>query len=291
LTYLVFPALIWAALRFGQRGATLAVAVAVGLGVWNITHFAGPFFYNANTQDVLRAQLYIAVAALSTLCLAAVVSEREEFAERLGASRARLFDAAEGERRRIERNLHDGAQQRLLALAVHLRLAAEQAQQAPDQSPALFAAAEEELTLAFDELRQLAQGIHPAVLTSLGLANAVQTLAARSTVPVRLIELPSTRLDETAEATAYYVLAEAVTNAQKYARASAIGIRAAVVGDTLHVEVLDDGVGGAAESPGSGLEGLRYRVEAVDGTFELQSTRARGTRVAAAIPTLPRESP
>src|SRR5262249_29126243 len=117
LTYLVFPALIWAALRFGQRGSTMAVAVAVSFAVWNTVHYAGPFHFHSITHSILSVQLYIAVAALSTLCLAAVVSERRTYAAGLERSRTRIVEAADEERRRLERNLHDGAQHRLTALA------------------------------------------------------------------------------------------------------------------------------------------------------------------------------
>ena len=108
LVYLVFPALIWSALRFGQRGATVSILVAVGFTVWNTTHLEGPFYFTDINLSDLSTQLFIAVASLSTLCLAAVVSEREQFAESLGESRAQLFRAADAERQRIERNLHDG---------------------------------------------------------------------------------------------------------------------------------------------------------------------------------------
>jgi signal transduction histidine kinase len=277
LSYLVFPPLIWAALRFGQRGATLAVAIVVGFTAWNTAHYTGPFAYQSITHSVLSTQLFIAVAALATLCLAAVVSERQRFAEGLSASRARLVEAADTERRRLEHNLHDGAQQRLTALALRLRLGVEYAKEAPDRAAAIIEAAEAEVGLAIDELRDLAQGTHPAVLTERGLA-------AGSTPTVELRELPSTRFDETAEATAYYVVAEAVTNAQRYANASSIWIDVDVAHGSVHVEVGDDGVGGAAESSGSGLQGLRDRVEAMGGTFDIVSVIGAGTRVQAAIP-------
>jgi signal transduction histidine kinase len=282
--YLVFPALIWAALRFGQRGATLAITVVVGFAVWETTHYVGPFVDHSLMRSVLSTQLYIAVAALSTLCLAAVVSEREELAERLSASRARLVEAADTERRRLEHNLHDGAQQRLTALAVRLEIASERARQEPGLAAAAIGEAQTELSLAIDELRKLAHGIHPAVLTRFGLARAIETVAERSTVPIEVLELPLTRVDPAAEATAYYVFVEALTNAQKHAHASSIWVRAAVARRTLHIEIVDDGVGGAVESGNFGLQGLRDRVEGIGGMFELDSVPAGGTRVAAAIP-------
>jgi len=284
LTYLVFPALIWVALRFGQRGATLGLALTVGFAVWNTTHFVGPFAFESITRSVLTTQLFIAVAAVSTLCLAAVVTEREKFARRLGRSRARLVEAADTERRRLEHDLHDGAQQRLTALAYHLERAADEARHDPPRAAALFEQAGVEVSHAIDELRELAHGIHPAVLTDLGLAKAIEVVAARSSVPIRLLELPPMRLDDTAEATAYFVVAEAVTNAQKHARASTIWVRAAVAGGVLRVEVVDDGIGGAVQSAGSGLQGLSDRVEALGGGLTIDSIAGHGTQLAAAIP-------
>jgi signal transduction histidine kinase len=284
LTYLVFPPLMWAALRFGERGATAAVAVAAGLTVWYTTHRAGPFVFDSITQSVLATQLYIAVAALSALCLAAVVSERERFARRLAASRARILDAGDTERRRLERDLHDGAQQRLTALAVHLDHAAGVSRDDPRRAAALFEAAGDELSLAIDDLRQLAHGLHPAVLSQLGLASAVRDVAVRSAIPITLAAVPTDRLAQTTEATAYFVFAEALANAQKHAHASAITVRLVVDGGALNVEVADNGVGGAVEEAGSGLQGLRDRVEAIGGTFSLESPPGNGTCVRASIP-------
>ena len=284
--YLCFCALIWAGLRFGTRGATLAIVVVVGFTVWNTMHYAGPFASHSPSVDVLGTQLFIAVAAVSTLCLAAVVSERERIAEQLGASRARVIETADNERRRIERNLHDGAQQRLLALAVRFEIAGQQVEAVPERAAGLLTNASAELQLALAELRELAHGIHPSVLSHLGLADAVRSLAARSTIPIWLRALPSVRLDEGAEATAYYVLSETTTNAQKHAQASAIHVRATFSQGMLNVEVADDGVGGAVEENGSGLLGLRDRVEAAGGTLEIESPAGEGTRITAHIPAL-----
>ena len=275
--YLVFPALGWAAVRFGRRGATLAVAVAVGFAVWNTTHHHGPFVFDSITLSALSTQLYIGVAAVSTLCLAALVSERKRFAAGLDASRARLVQASDTERRRLEHNLHDGAQQRLTALAIRLGIEADLARDAHEPGAAVLDHLGTEVVQVIDELRELSHGIHPSVLTDLGLARALKGVAARSAVPITLVdELPTTRFDESVEATAYYVFAETLTNAQKHARASSIRVRVARTSHALHLEIADDGIGGAREPASGGLTGLRDRVEALGGTFDLESPAVTG---------------
>jgi signal transduction histidine kinase len=285
-TYIVFPGLIWAALRFGPYGATVAIAVAAGFTAWNTSHFLGPFVYDSVTRSSLNTQLYIGVSAISTLCLAVVVSERERFARMLHASRARLVMSSDIQRRRIEQDLHDAVQQRLIALAAYLGRAARQARDRPEHAAAVFDEADEVLATTIDELRTIAHGIHPAVLSDLGLARAIRSVARRSTIPVTLGDLPSVRFDPTTEATAYYVVSEAIGNAQRYAYATSIVVRAIAVPPHLCVEVYDDGIGGASEVVGSGLQGLRDRVEAVGGTLRIESPAAGGTLVAAAIPGL-----
>lgn len=281
LTYIVFPLLILTAFRLGPRGGTLAVLIASGFAVWATTHYTGPFNTHSLSRGVLETQLFIAVASVSTQCLAAVVCERERFGRRLWESRARLVKAADTERRRLERNLHDGAQQRLSALMVRLNLAAEEDGPPPR---AVLEAATVELAATIDELRELAHGKHPAMLTEQGLAAAILDLADRSGVTTEDLAVPSHRLSRTAEATAYYVIAEAVANAQKHARPTAIQVAARSSGGVLRIEVRDDGVGGAIGTPESGIEGLRDRVEALGGTFELYSPIGRGTTVTARIP-------
>ncbi len=284
LSYLAFPALIWAALRFGPRGATLAIAISAAFTIWGTTHFEGPFAFHQLTRGVLETQLYLFVAALSALSIAALASEREQLGRRVQASRTRIVVAADEERRRLERNIHDGAQQRLVALAAHLGLAASQAREVPASAAASFEAAQAELLVAIEELRELAHGIHPTALRRFGLARAVEIVAARSAIPVELIELPRQRLDETSEATAYYIVLEAVTNAQRYAHASVVRVRAHLGSHCLELEIEDDGVGGAVERSDLGLQGLRDRVEATGGTFSFESVHGRGTRIEAEIP-------
>jgi signal transduction histidine kinase len=284
LVYIVFPALAWGALRFGPRGGTLAVTVAVGFTLWKTAHHSGPFVVDSIPRSTLSTQLYVGVAALSTMFLAAVVSEREAFAKGLLQSRARLVGIADRERRRLEHNLHDGAQLTLTMLAGQLASAKEQATRRPELAPVLFDEAEKHLLVAVDQLRELAHGIHPTILTDLGLAEAIRSLTAGAPVPIQLLELPSGRVDPTAEATAYYVVAEALTNAQRHAMATTITIRVSETGRTLRIEVGDDGVGGADESNGSGLQGLRDRVDAVGGRLRVLSVAGRGTQIQAEIP-------
>lgn len=284
LSYLAFPVLVWAAVRLGPRGATLALTVSAGMMVWGTTHYLGPFAVHSINNSLLDIQLYLAITAISALALAALASEREALAESLRASRNRIVVAADAERRRVERDLHDGAQGRLLALAARLTLAAGEARKSPESgAPALESAHSEVLTV-INELRDLVHGIHPASLRRFGLARAVEELAALSSTPIELIALPEARLDETAEATAYYVVFEGVANAHRYAHASKVTVWAHLEGKTLTVSVQDDGIGGAVEMGERGLQGLRDRVEATGGTFNVESLPDRGTRVSAEIP-------
>jgi signal transduction histidine kinase len=284
LPYLAFPVLIWAALRFREWGVTVVIAVLATISTWNTAHLNGPFVFHSVPQSVLSEQLFIIVSAMVSLALAATVAEREAFAAGLSASRARILDAADGERRRIERNLHDGAQQRLTALGMELGEVREQLPGDPARAGASLQRAEAELWLAVDELRELAQGIHPTVLTERGIAGSIETIAERSPIPIDVGDLPSQRFDSTVEATAYYVVAEAVANAHKHAGATALRIRGAVVGEMLRLEITDNGTGGAVVVGGAGLEGLRDRVEAVGGVFDVVSVRGRGTRVSVRLP-------
>lgn len=283
ILYLVFPALIWAATRFGQRGATVGILIASSIAVWNTAHHGGSFHYLSVTRSVLTTQLFIVVIAVSTLCLSALLAEREKLAANLRSSRARLLEASDTERRRLEQNLHDGAQQQLIGVAYRLREAAEHRPQDAEQT-ARLTAAETELRLAIDEVREIAHGIHPSVLTDLGLAHAVRAAAGRSAVPVTFVELPTGRVDERAETAAYYVFTEALANAQKHASATAIEAQLAVFDRTVFIRVFDDGIGGADEASGSGLTGLRDRVEALGGSFKVESGYGRGTAISASIP-------
>src|SRR5215208_3849055 len=202
----------------------------------------------------------------------------------LKASRARIVAAADAARRKIERDLHDGAQQRLVTLALDVNVARSRLDADPESAGPFLDRLADELAGATAELRELARGIHPAVLTDRGLAPAVAALAGRSAVPVELLELPEERLPPTAEITAYFTVSEALANVAKYAEASRVSVRLAASEEDLVVEVRDDGVGGARATPGSGLSGLSDRVGATDGRLEVESPPGEGTLVRAVIP-------
>ena len=208
---------------------------------------------------------------------------RAQLAE-LRASRVRIVTAGDEERRRLERDLHDGAQQRLLGLGLALQLARAQLGQEANGTTELLSEADAELRAALAELRELARGIHPAVLTEHGLNAALKTLAERSPVAVTIVEIPEERLPAAAEAAAYFLVSEALANVAKYARASRVRVSVVPLNGRVLVDVEDDGVGGADPSRGSGLRGLSDRVQALDGELELESPPGRGTRVHAEIP-------
>jgi signal transduction histidine kinase len=458
--YIVFPALLWAALRFGPRGAATAVFLVCSITVWNTAQNDGPFVRDTITQSLLTTQLFITIAALTSLVLAAETAERtqsgqalaaseasqraladeqaalrrvatlvatgvpaarlfervtEEVArllampgasvlrydgartatvvagwsedgllslplastvdldgdtvvarvlrsgspqrveryqdtsgplaetlrrsgyraavaapvtvdgrlwgalaaatrsdeplpqgieqrlcdfadlvaqalanadahEQLTASRARIVEAGDAERRRLERNLHDGAQQRLVALAVDLTLIGLTLDKDPTAARTTLLAAQDLLSEGLDELRELARGIHPAMLTERGLGPALEALIKRSPVPVEITDLPQERLASPVEATAYYVVTEAITNVAKYAHASHVTVSVRHSNQHATVTVCDDGVGGADPAHGTGLRGLADRVEALDGHLDVDSPHTRGTRISAEIP-------
>jgi signal transduction histidine kinase len=199
-------------------------------------------------------------------------------------ARQRIIAAADAERRRIERDLHDGAQQRLVALATMLSLAEARFKTDPERAGELVARAREEAELAVKDLRDLARGIHPAVLSDLGLGAALDALAGRAPVPVEVTGVPSIPLPNAVEAAAYFVIAEALTNVAKYAHASECSVCLSLEDGRLRVEIRDDGVGGADPSTGSGLLGLRDRVEALDGSLEVDSPPGQGTAVIVELP-------
>ena len=453
--YVVFPILIWAALRLGPAGAVTAVLITSGLTIWNTAQGSGPFTRSTITHSVFASQLFVSVAALTSLVLAAVTAERSaseeaqrelageqaalrriatlvagdpkpervfeevtaEAAQTLGAStaslarfdpgdtvtfigawsqsgtlafpvgssvtlegagvlaavrqtgepqrierydqlpgpvaermasfgygsaaaapiklggsiwgalvaaaqdnaafpsgaerrladfadlvaqalanadayqkladsRARIVEVADGERQRLERNLHDGAQQRLVSLALQLRLVRNALDKDGEEAESLLAQADDELEQALDELRELARGIHPATLTTSGLRTALTGLIERAPIPVQVTRLPTERLPEAVEAAIYYLVAEAITNVAKYAGATraTVFVERSPSNGHVTVAVEDDGCGGADPENGTGLVGLADRIEALGGRLDIDSPRDRGTRLVAEIP-------
>jgi signal transduction histidine kinase len=243
----------------------------------------------AIVHDISLSETPEIVGSVAAAAGLAVENERLDAAlsarlEDLHRSRARIVEAGLAERRRLERNLHDGAQQRLVALSLTLRMAQGKIRKAPGQAEQMVASAQEELTRALEELRELARGIHPAVLSDRGLQAAVEALAVRSPLPVRVVEVPGERLPEPVEAAAYFVIAEALTNVAKYAEAKEATVAVRRRDGHAEVEVRDDGVGGADPTRGSGLHGLADRVGALDGSLSLDSPPGLGTILRAEIP-------
>ena len=458
--YIVFPALLWAALRFGPRGASAAILVVCSITVWNTAQNAGPFVRDSLTDSLLSTQLFIATAAVTSLLLAAVTAERTRAAraladtesaqrsladeqaalrrvatlvagdappsrvfeqvteevgrllglpganvmqydgirtatvvgawsedgpprfpvgarldvdgntlvalvvrsgnaarveryedasgtlaatvrsagyvsavaapvhvggrlwgvlaaastsddrlpegieqrlcdfaelaaqalanadahEKLAASRARLVEVGDAERQRLERNLHEAAQQRLVSVALELSMVARKLESDPGAARAMLATAQADLARGLDELRELARGIHPIVLTERGLGAALDALATRAPVPVEVTTMPEVRLAPPVEAAMYYVVAEAITNVAKYAKASSATVSIGRSNGAATVIVSDDGVGGADPASGSGLRGLAARVEALNGRLDVDSPPGGGTRITAEIP-------
>jgi PAS domain S-box-containing protein len=212
------------------------------------------------------------------------ITERKAAEAELKASRARIVEAADAARRRLERDLHDGAQQRLVELALDLRMARARLDDEPAQAQELLDAALGDLEQATRELRELARGIHPAALTEGGLRPAFEALVARSSVPTRLVAIPEARFPASVEATAYFTVAEGLTNTARYAAAERVEVEAVRVDGRLRVEVRDDGCGGADPTEGSGLRGLADRVAALDGVLNVISPPGGGTVLRAEIP-------
>ena len=460
LPYLVFPALLWAALRFGPRGAATAILIICSIAIWNTAQNDGPFVRDSLTDSLLATQLFIGIAAATSLLLAAVTAERirtarqlaaaesaqrelageqaalrrvatlvageappsrvfEQVTEEVGrllalpaanvmhydgvrtaivvgawshegpptfpvgarvdidgdtvvarvvrsaaaarvdgydaesgslaatmqtagykaavaapvhlsgrlwgviaaatrsdeplpngieqrlcdfadlvaqalanadayekaaASAARLVQVGDAERQRLERNLHDGAQQRLVSVAIGLNMVAAKLDRDPARARELLSNAQSDLTRGLEELRELARGIHPVVLTERGLGPALDALAARAPLPVEVETVPEERLAAPVEAAAYYVVAEAITNIAKYAHASSATVSIGRANGAATVIVSDDGVGGADPTGGTGLRGLAARVEALNGRLDVDSPPGGGTRIKAEIP-------
>jgi signal transduction histidine kinase len=235
----------------------------------------------AEERDLVQA---VGAAAALTLENERLDAELRAHVDELRASRARIVTAGYTERQRLERDLHDGAQQRLMALGINLRLARDLVTSDTQEAATLLDASLEELNQATRELRELARGIHPAVLTDRGLDAALNGLAGRSPVPVELVQTLDERLPSSVESAVYFVVAEALTNVARYAQAQTVRVTVVRSNGHVDVQVSDDGVGGADPAHGSGLRGLSDRVAALDGRLELTSADGNGTTVRARIP-------
>jgi signal transduction histidine kinase len=264
------------------RGAVLAIcAAAVFLVVETVLVILLKQVDPASPVGVVYAVL-MAMALLANFAVGVVAARKAVLA--LNASRARIVAAGDAARRQVERNLHDGVQQQLVASTLRLRLAEQFVPAELDDLKKELAELASELAEATTELRELSRGLHPAMLSQGGLPSALTTVARRSAVPVTLDVAIDCRLPESVEVATYYVVAEAVANAAKHAQPSSVTVRARKAGQHLHIAVQDDGIGGADLSKGSGLIGLKDRIEALSGTMRLVSRRGSGTSLYVDIP-------
>jgi PAS domain S-box-containing protein len=258
--------------RFGYRSSAAAPIVVAG-SLWGAVAIT--------SEDPLPEGAEDRLAAFCELGGLAVASAQAR--EDLIASRARLVEAGDEQRRRLERNLHDGAQQHLVSVAVKLRVARTQLETRPEITATLLDEALGELGTGLEELREIARGLHPAILGEHGLGRALEVLAERLPVEIELDVLPD-RLPDHLEATTYYIVSEALTNVAKHARARSARVKVRIDEAVLRCEVADDGRGGADASLGSGITGLRDRAEAAGGTLSVVSPPGRGTLVSASLP-------
>ena len=257
-----------------SEGAPVSVSPAGGRSVARID--GGALIYDSSLDQDLG--LIEAISSATALAL-----EHQRLLDDAQASRQRLIAAGDAERRRLERDLHDGAQQRLLAVAMQLRLIQADIRSDPGAAEALATSASDELARSLDELRELARGIHPAVLEH-GLAPAFTSLAARSPVPTAVSVDEVGEIPRAVELALYFVACEALANVAKYAQATAASVRLSRTDSGVAIEIADDGSGGARASGGSGLHGLQDRVEALSGRLLVTSPEGEGTVVSAELP-------
>jgi signal transduction histidine kinase len=264
-----------------RNGFQTAVAapIVVGGTTWGLVLVA------SSTPDTLGANAERRLGDFAELV--ALGLESAEAREQLNASRLRILQAGLEERRRLERNLHDGAQQRLVSLALQLRLVEGLLERDAAAARELVGAARGELAQAMRELRELARGLHPAVLTERGLLAGLQSLADAAALPVTIHGALDERLDDAVEAGAYFVVAESITNAVKHAGASGIEVHVERRAGGLRLEIADDGRGGADPERGTGLRGLADRVEALGGRFAVADRPLGGTVVSVELPVAP----
>jgi PAS domain S-box-containing protein len=256
--------------------STVAAPISVAGILWGAVVVA--------SEETLPPESEARLGAFCELVSLAVASAQAK--ADLQSSRRRLVSAGDEERQRLERNLHDGAQQRLVALALTLRLARGKIRNAPEGAESLIDEASQQLEQALDELRELARGLHPAILTARGLAHALPALVAGLPVPVE-VEVDEERYDPALEATVYFIAAEALTNVVKHAQAEGARVAVSRGDSTLRLEITDDGCGGADPASGSGILGLHDRASAIGGQLVVISSPGRGTVVTATLPLEP----
>jgi signal transduction histidine kinase len=291
LMYIVFPALIWAAIRFGPRGAALAVAVAVLMAVWATSNDLGPFVEQAPTDSALNLQLYITIAALTTFCLAAVVAERSRASSELAESRTRIATAGAQERLRMEHDLHDSAQNRLVGLQIRLRMAQDRLEPTAPQLASDFAEFIEEAEEIGEELRRIAHGLSPRLLATRGLVEALSAEGEHSAIPVDVAADVIGSSTPEVESAVFLCCLESLQNAAKHAGPDAsVRIRLQREGDALAFSIHDTGRGfDPRRTPeGAGLTNLRDRIETVGGRVAVAAAPSRGTTVMGVVPWPPR---
>jgi signal transduction histidine kinase len=240
--------------------------------------------YDGSLEEERELVESVAAAAAMALENARLQAETRAHLAELRASQARLIEAADTERQKLERDLHDGAQQRFVALSLALASVEDRIQSDPSAAGQLLADARRELMEGLDELRELARGMHPAALAQGGLKLAVETLATRCPVPVTLDVRVADRLPERVETAAYFLISEALTNVAKYADATVATVGVVRENDVVLIEVRDDGIGGADVDGGSGLRGLTDRIEVLGGRLAIWSPSGRGTSIRAQLP-------
>jgi signal transduction histidine kinase len=287
LTYMVFPALIWAALRLGQRGATLAVAVAAVMAVGITANDVGAFVMHSITDSAMSTQLYIAVAALTTLCLTAIVSEREQNALELAESHSRIAAAGAEERRRLGRELHDRAQNRLFGLQIRLSLARARIEQTAPEDAANLQDLVDEAGAVCHELRRIAHGISPSLLATRGLVDALKNECTHSGIAVTIVADEVGLSTPNVETAMYLCCLESIQNAAKHAGSDAcMTVTLRRHGDHLAFSLQDSGRGfdPSVTARGAGLTSIQDRIETVGGRIAIGSAPGQGTTVAGLVP-------
>jgi signal transduction histidine kinase len=271
-----------AAGSIAERVRALGIRSRVGAPIVVDERMWGMAVVSSTHADPLPPDTEARIAEFAELVATAIAAATAR--AELIASRARIVAAADDARRRLERDIHDGAQQRLISLGLKLRLAEESVPPECDDLKDVVSEAVSGLTDVFQELQEISRGIHPAILATGGLAAGFKTLARRSTVPVNLDLAIERRLPDSIEVAAYYVVAEALTNAAKHAQASEVKVRAHATDDSLTVLIADDGIGGAESRKGSGLIGLKDRIEVLGGRMHVTSPPGGGTSIDITIP-------